>query len=452
MFKKSNRRAFANFLVNKRGVAIYNTPNTTLTVPSTNAIVVADGSIGFFDASGMGSKAINTSLNNTTTLAQSPEFFILQGNENSATPWVNNSTGPLWTRPYERSNTIEGQGIISVTKQSYAKPTHSTWVTGGPAGAIVAQPNKTYQLGVAFRGHQMEEYYSTEEALYVNASFTTPDYVTLATPRPLDHMIQNLLYTFNRNSSELTINAVNLRGNYPVIAFAVDTTGATGTLISSLTANTFLPVVNTPNGVKGIYLTSDMVDSLKASITASNANIPGASIITIDLATAGALAGGNANAFMTMALDNRPAYFDYGTKFKNQIIVGLTSGFDSSVVRNKEYSFAFEGQGTGVQLDRMYRNDHGQRKYDLINVEHPIVEFPSPIDKTDTYNMYVITHQASQSKSINQGFDFFHKEMILVPTLVKGVVDVAANPQVTALDSFLNTYLASANKSGVTVI
>lgn len=454
MFNKLNsKRAVENFLVAKRGVAVYNTAdkyiNTSIAASDSvdGAIRVADGQLGFFDASGMGTKKMNMSLASGTTVAQSPIINLVQGNENSAQPWRNTAKAPLWNRPYEFS-TIQGTGIMSVTKCDYAPAKYSAWVIGAAsgAGAITAQKMTEYSVQVAIYGHRSEEFYSDQQSNFATVDYTTPDYTALSTAEPEDDLIQNLTYNFNQNTSAFNMNS-RKGGTNPFIAFALDTTGTVGTVISTMTANTFLPVVTTTAGVKGFYPNDEMVASIKAAAIAGG--VSSASILTIDLTTAGTTTGGVANSMMLVALDSTLAFKDYGTLVKNRLSVSLTRGFNFMSVYNKEVSKAFEGQGKGLTLDRQYRNTQGQRKYNLIHVIDPVTEFPSPVDPTDTYTTYIIEHSKFSAVDAHHDVESRLKDIILIPTLVKGTVNGSANSQETVLEGFLNAYLTSAAKPNI---
>lgn len=446
MFNRQNsKRAVENFLVAKRGVALYNTANNHINT-NTGSILLADGQLGFFDASGMGSNKLFRSLASGATAVQSPWISICQGTEDSAQPWNSTKKYPLVSRPFETSGVIKSQGIVSVTKCDYAPATYSSWVIGTTALPIVATKNTEYTMAVSISGHRSEEFYSEQQANFVNVSYTSPDYTTLATAEKEDDLIQNLVYNLNSNTAAFNQN--NRRGNNnPLVAFAIDSTGTTGTEIATLAANTFLPVVSTTTGVKGFYPNAEMVASIKAAATA--AGLTTASILTVNLATAGTTTGGVADSMMICALDSTLAYKDYGTLVKNRLDISLGNGFDFTKVYHKQEVKAFEGQGKGLVLDRQYRSTQGQRKYGLIHVEDPIIEYASPIATDDTYTTYVIEHLDVQSIDAHNNVEFRLKDVVLIPTLVKGTVNGSTNSQETAFESFMNTYLASAGKQAI---
>lgn len=452
--RNSNQHANQTYLVTKRLTAVYNVQDNHVNT-SNGQIVVTDGQLGFFDASGFGAQTANK-LNKSVipanlTATKVPVFKILQGNENSAAPWVNTVNYPLWNRPYEESMPIHADGFVQVTKQDYQAPTLSAWVIGKPTasttGKITAQGLVEYQLRVGFRGQMSEEFYNTEEALYLSASYTTPNYTSLGTAQPIDDLVQHLVYDINRNSSAFAQNKTR-GGSFPVVAFAIDSTATAGVLISALTAGTFLPLTNTSTGIKGIYPTAEQITAITAAAVAAGYSTAD-TILTVDLTTAGTVVGGIADGILLLALDNNAAFKDYTTSRKNRLTLGLNRGFDFNLVAQTEGSKAFDGQGIGRILDRQYRNTHGQRKYNLIHVTDPVIEFPSPIDTTDTYTTYSIEHSFSRQSDIMHISANSCKEIVLVPTLVKGTVNGSANSQETSIELFLNTWLLSANKAQV---
>lgn len=462
--RNSNQVANKTFLVAKRSVAVYNTANNHLN-NSNGTVLLSDGQIGFFDASGYGASGANklnkslsaASVSTITTTAtalptlSTPVIKIVQGNENSSNPWNLNQPAPLWTRPYEESMPIHLDGYIQVSKCDYAAPKHNTWVIGKPladsTGKITAIKNTEFQLRIGFKGSMSEEFYGTEQALYMNASYVTPDYTALSTAYPVDDIVQHIVYEINRNSMAFA-QSKSRSGSFPVVALAIDSTATAGTLVSALAAGTFLPLVNTTTGIKGIYPTAEQVASITAAVTAAGFATAD-TIVTVDLTTAGTGSAGKADGIILLALDTPAAFKDYTINRKNALTVGLTRGFDFTGVQQKEAVAPFEGQGLGRVLDRMYRNTHGQRKYNLIHVTDPITEFPSPVDPTDTYTTYTIEHAFRKGSDIMHVTENPAQEVLLVPTLVKGTVNGSANSQETAIELFLNNWLASGTKVGV---
>lgn len=449
MLRKNGQRPLESFIVSKRGVAIYNTANTAITsLVGTGTLL--DGQIAFMSAYGSNvNKTIITGTN--STVAATPALRLVQGNENTATPWIE-TKAPLWTRPYEESSVIRGNNRIVATKQPFTIGTVSTTLIGGPLGAsgkVTGNGNTLYTVDVRFKGQRIAEFYNAQEAFGCTASVVTPDYTALGynATQKASHLLESMAYELNLLSSQLYVSASRSRGAYPMIAFAVDSTGVTGLSISSLTTSTNISVVNTPTGVRNVRLNDEQIKSIKAAIGASGANITSAKIVTIDLASAGA-SGRVVDTIILMSVDTVEAYKDYGVLNKVTAMVNLTAGFELTVNKTRWVPSA-EGQGYGKVLDRQYRNTQGQRKYLGNQVVDPIIEFPSPVDKTESYITYVIEHYNQQQVDIATAYESPMKEIVLIPTTTKGVEDSTFPSNATAFETLLNTWLASGGNPAI---
>lgn len=444
---KGNKRPVESFLVANASDPLYNVAGAgnNITNPSGLAVRLANKQLGFFSAGGPGSVAMNVATDATPTVPEASRIFIAQGTEYSANPAQRpGARFPLWNRPFERSGDINGANPVVVTRKAYAAPTHSVWVIGDNGG-IVAQDETEYMVSIAYRGLRSDIYNSPEGTAIYKPHFLTPNYTNLSTAEPEDHLIQNLVWNINRNSKTLSFPNSRYRGNEPVVAFAIDTTGAAGVKIGGLSpiaAGDTISVVNSAFGVRNITLTSAQAESIKAAAVAATGD-PIAdvdwSILTVDLATAGTATGGVADAFMILALDEDLAFEDRIPQVKVRLEVALSRGFDFNTVSNAEWSKAFEGTGEARVWDLMYRATHGQRKYMLDHTMDPVIEFPSPIDLSLNYTSYVIEHVNYQTIDTSNTVDAPQKCIILVP--------VANTTLITQLNTALNSWLTSANGS-----
>lgn len=452
MFKRNNQRSNESFIVAKRSQALYTTNGTFINdlIGTTN---LSDGQVAFLGATGsnVATYANNKTLGGSVTVANMPALKIIQGTEFTANPSAEQKA-PLWTRPIEESSVIRGYSKIYVTKQPYKVGSLSTTIIGQPfasAGKITALSNTTYSVDIRFKGHYIAEFYNHQEALGLTASVVTPDYATLgySTTQRASHLVETLAYELNLLSNQLQVTASRRKGAYPFIAFAIDSTGVTGLAISGITTSTVIPVVNTPSGFKNIRLNAEQVASLRAAAVTTGLALT-SKIVAIDLASAGA-SGRNVDCILIQSVDTYEAYKDYNTNRKVTATVNLIAGFDGGVYNKRVVSSA-EGQGYGKTLDRQYRNTQGQRKYNLIHVSDPMIEFPSPVDTTESYITYVIEHVNAQQQDISGYFESPLKEIILFPTTTKGSEtsqDVAnAN---TAFETFLNTWLNSGSNPSI---
>lgn len=436
----NNKRPVETFLVATGNQALYNTAGSGnhINNTSTGAVRLSSGMLGFFSASTLGSVAMNVATDATPTVLEAPVIYIAQGTADSASPANSTALYPLVSRPYERTGDISRYSKIIATKQAYRTPTNTIWVVGDTGalatGGISADDETEYGLTIAYKGRIMDEMFSgTDSVRFFAPAYTTPNYTTLGTTNPEDHMIQNLMWVVNRNSYIMGSSGT---GSEPVIGLALDLTGTVGTAVSALTA-TYLPLVTlSTGGTRGITLTADQVTNLQAALPT------GSSIVTIDLSTAGTAATG-ADAFAIMALDRKLSFKDRVPQIKVDIDLGLRYGFNWQQVYSEKLSFAFEGENTARQLDLAYRATHGQRKYNLNHVEDPIVEYPSPIDLTTTYTRYNIHYT-----------DISHPDTfasIAAPQLAVILIPAAGSTTVTQLDTALNSWLESAGSDLTTI-
>lgn len=443
--RTGNRRANEIFLVQgATDTALYNTAGggNNIVNPSTHVVRLADKQIGAFAGTGYGSVAPNVALDTTPTITEAPQFYLAQGTAYSSN--LNAYPGaryPLWNEPYVRSADIIAASGVRITKQLYAAPTTSTWVIGQPtgtAGEIAALDDTEYTIGITYQGRRHSEMYNEAALHHYDPYFVTPNYTTLATAEPVDHLIQNLTYDINRNSILLTLPRARKQGNEMVVAFAIDTTNSAGVNIDTLTAGSTVAVVNTPDGVRNITLTADQFLSLVTAVEAAGgdtvANLNW-SILTIDPVTAGTTTGGVADMIILMAADWQTAYSDYIPQVKVRLGVGLKSGFDYAVVSHEQYTPAFEGSGLGRQMDLWYKATHGQRRYSLDHEEFPVIAFDSPFSTTTNYIVYNILHELNAQVDISSQISAPHRTIVALPT---------GSSNVTNFDNFMNAWLTSA--------
>lgn len=413
-----------------------------LNSPNNGAVNLQVNQLGVFAHQGLGSRGNNVTLSTSDTIAHAPIIYIAQGTADSANPANSVNLYPLFSRPFERTGDIDGRnGNILVTKRAYQAGQHSIWVIGKPTGhvnAISAEDLTEYGLTITFQGRREEELYTNHALAKFSTGFITPNYTALGTAKPVDHLIQNLTWQINRNSEALGVSRPNYRGNAPVIAFAIDSSASAGTVISGLTAGTFLPVITTSAGVRGITLTSEMAANIQTAASAAGFATSD-TILNINLATAGTTTGGVADGIMLMALDAPLAYRDELTSRKTTLNVGLSTGFDFSTVYHAQVVYAKEANGSGRVLDLQYQASHGQRKYNLDHKKDPIVEFPSPVSVTTNYDVYQILSVRNMNSGVANLIDAPLLSTILFP---------AGAAAETSFETLMNAWLTSTG-SGV---
>lgn len=439
----NQKRATESFLV----ASTASTANViTGTLNNANLNVnLTNGQLGLVAQGMTGTVAYNSFLTLAPALTESSAFAIFQGNENSASMTSATAVYPLAVRPYERTNVIDGtKGPILVTKQAYRAATHNIWSLGSinATGAINVLDDTEYRFYMTFAGRNNDELSNgTQQSSGLRVSFTTPIDLstnTVTYPKPIDWIATKLAYEINRNSSAFTLSS-KWRGTNPVVAFAVGTSATGGTLISTLTATGQNLAVFTYNGIpRSIYLTPEMVASLKAAVTPPPAGTTNpfnfTYIYTVAVSDAGIATANDTLGVLIMALDRTTSYVDRIPEVKIRIRPGLNAGFNYNTVSLLERSLADEGQGYSRQLDILYKNTAGQRKYAQRHVVDPIIEYPSPITAGITYTVYNINHGRTEQVSSTGGAVYSpYREIICIPT-----TNITAEANLlAALDSYL---------------
>lgn len=449
----TNKRATESFIVAAAGATTIPTSGT-LNNTTTGNVNLTNGQIGVISADLGGSVAPYTFVDATPTLAEAPVIQFVQGTSASAS--VANSQGsatyPLWARPFEYTNRIDGRNKgIRVTKQAFRPATHSVWtigaIDGATSGAINVLDETKYSININYRGYRLEETYSSEQSASLRSTITTPDFTALATAEPLDWIVSHFVYDINRNSEYFQLGA-RWQGSDPIVAFGVGVAlsgpggTAAGTEIATLTAGSSLNVFVYGGVTRTITLTAEMVASIQAAATASSFT----HIMTIDLANAGTTTGGTATGIMLMALDSRLAYVDYIPHVKIRLRVNVPAGFDYSTVAVTERVAADEGQGYGRVLDLLYKATQGQRKYAQRHDEDPVINFPSPIDTAQNYTVYNVLHgNSEQVDTFNMVYSPY-REIICIPRYSTGTTAHAA---IALVDAVWTNWLPSTGNAAM---
>lgn len=454
--RQGNKRAVETFLVSKASVALFNTgsPDTNITdltggsVPK-GTTLLADGQLGIFNASGYGTETINTSIDASPTKAENPVIYVAAGLPKDATTNTGvNMPYPLWKRPFERSGDINSNNWISATYQAYVAPQFSTWLVGnkvGSTGEINILDEQEYSIQIAEFGYANDIFYSSSATNVIAGSYVTPNYTALGTTNPVDHLVQNIAYEFNRNSRHLGIYNNNVfHGNSNVIAIALTPAAGTGTVVSTLTAGTVLTLVSNVNVGGQIVLTQEMADTIIAAVgsTAAAGWATTDKIMTIDLSTAGTNATG-AEAILFVSLDRNPAYIDRIPFLKSTIRAGLTRGFDYATVLSEMTTAVDEGRGTVRRLEDQYRKTHSQRLYNLNHTEFPIIEFPTPFVANTKYDTFTIHHVDVNQIDTYNSSESPLKTIISIPN---------GDAVVGTFTTLLNAWLTAVGKTNIEVV
>jgi len=387
----SGNRRLVNFTANGGALPGGGTrASATANIPLMSAVNAGqvnlfDGQLGVFSASAYGTRAMNVATLSTDTFNEAPEIYIAQGTANAQTPGLG-ATYPLSNnRPYEKSDIILGRHHVVATARVAAYDTYSIWSIGETTNIVPADLTE-YSFNVAYHGQVLDTENSAHAYEQSHFSFTTPDYTTLATVSPLDHLVQNLVYQVNRNSKAFFTSS-QWGANEPMVAFAIGLiAGGSQDITGAGFDNGGTVQMFVRNGIQhSLTLSREQVANLRAVMPANYG------IYNVNLATAGAAI--DAEFFFLMALDRDLVYNDRHSLVKIRLAIGLQRGF-ASTVSKVEVSKAFEGEGKGRVWFLFYQNTAGQRKYAQYQRKHfPFIEVPFEGDINEYYNVYLIEHR-----------------------------------------------------------
>lgn len=436
----NNRRGVETILVGKAGVALEGA-GAALTA-ATGATNLLDGQIGVYPYRVSGTAATSvygTAIDHTTagaTAAAVDRFVVAQGTVNVADAAAARRY-PLAHKPYYMSSVIDKSRIISYTHRDYRAPKLNVWNLGNGTAAATDQINPLdeveYSLKIAYRGRRVDEVKSSLHGRpSYTPSYTTPDYTTLGTTSPLDHLIKNLAFNINRNS--IAFNQVNpsFGGNQEVIALAINSqqgAGATvagATKLSAVAAGTPINVV-TFGGVTRTYTPdAQFAATIADVVTATPGNIDGNSaIINIDLSGAGVAAAADGNAgvdqLLIIALDEYNLAFDDRIPEKKiRLDVGLFEGFDYPRTALDEVTRADEGEGTYDQWKKFFDDTEGQRWYSANRTEWPVLPNGDQVAGSNrlvpatNYEAIVILHDISSTAGAVGGTIVAPRKLIIL--------------------------------------
>jgi hypothetical protein len=420
---------------------------------SNGNVNLADGQLGFVTANADGNNTINTGLGAGDTKVDAPVFTVVQGTDTSADIGLSQDY-PIQKRPYEVSGNIVGSNVVSYTGKAFAEPSRSVWTLGSTVGASATEvnivDNGVYRFGVGYRGRRQDEYHSsTHQVPGMKFEFTAPDYSSDATLNTdalrRNHLLQNLAQKVNLNSREWSLTSPHYGGTEPLVAFAIDVSGGTGTALGSLDAvgdaGTVVNVYTTSGGVqRTITWTADMATAVAEAIASSDSDITTSSTIeNINLADAAA-GTGTVDQLMFMALNEKEAVKDRNPFIKIRLDMWLNDAVEggafAETVELKEVSKAFEGSGTYRQWKIFYDNTAGQRKYHQNRDLYPVIEYPNSLASGAKYDAYIIEHFVENNMDFGNVSRSPHKTIILVPTgdtTTKAAVEGVLNPYMADL-------------------
>lgn len=409
-------------LVAKAGVAVANAANATenLFDPASLVANILDGQLGVVcDTHTSSTRAYNEFIDSSDDAVKVDTIRVIQGTPASADI---SAIAPL---PYAdkaavKSYKIQAKNGIMYTAKVAKSSSSDAWVIGGSLGAITPVSETDYKLHLQFISARNDKYFSVQGNENLSINFTTPDYTTLATTSPLDHLVQNLVYNADLNSYAMRYNMPFVRrGNKNFVAFALKLAGGSGTKIGNIVAGVSFPAI-TSNGSTVSYIPNgDFVETIKNVITNGSASGVSAdtTIELVDLSTAGAAA--KTDAILLVALDHTlAAARDEIVPVKVRLNVGLEYGFQSGVSAAKaNLSKPFEGEGKARTWQLYF--DNGARlniftQQSRMHTEY-FLQAPSYIDATKDYTAYIIDSKEEYQVAYSHDSEYFHRTIILVP-------------------------------------
>lgn len=381
-----------------------------MNVTNPGRVNLLPGQLGVFAYGIEGSVQNNMAIANNANAVQTPQVQIAVGTATSQTP--GRSMQPMVNNePYVSSGQIDGRYPIIGSFRAGELHTYSIVRVGdlaANAGEINILDNNEYAVRVAYRGQVLD----TENSMHAFASssytYVTPDYTTLGTAEPLDHLVQNMVHVINVQSREFYGASNNWGSRTPLIALAIGTTANGAQNIAALNPGDSLNVFVDRNGnQRSITLTTEMLLSLQASIPA------GQGVINVNRQTAGINPG--AQYFLLVGLDRELVWDDRVKSVKIRIEAGLPRGFFDTV-DVVTVSRASEGQGLGRQWVLFYENTAGQRKYSQFQrQEWPFIDVPSGINPAEYYDVVVIEHMTQAQIGVASYSVSPKKTIILFP-------------------------------------
>jgi hypothetical protein len=454
-------RAVETILVASGDATVLSDGSTTL-VDSNGNCNLANGQLGVFHATYDGGSTPGTAISVGDTVSDAPAIQIAQG-----TPYVS-SPGPatyngFFNKTHIVSPSIFGKLTRVFRGQSYTAPRYNAWVVGateGQSDAISTPLDETkYSLRITMSSRRHEETFSESTRQSTVIEYTTPDYTTLGTTNPLDHLVQNMVNKINLQSRLVLTNGH--RGNKDFIAFAVRHDEASNAfsaggsvLISALDAlagGTAYPTTGYGGISTDAETTSGGSNSQQgaawvAIAADSNNDIATTdAVVPINLTTAGSNTYG-ANGIVIMAIDPTLAYEDRQRLTKIKMAVSLIDGFGTATGLF-ESSDVQEAEGSARKVRLFYRDTAGQRLYSQNRIELPIVELLDPdvmIPSGEVYDTYIIESETPHAEG-----SYFQDNTRLQRTYV--FIPVDNTTTTAAFEAALNPYFASADFSAVTL-
>lgn len=432
MFNKPHQRAVEHFVPVAVGTTYYNDATNKDLFNSNLNLNLAVGQVGVFSANGEGSLAPNKSLSTSAfNIDAAPSIYIASGRNVT-------QKSPLPQIQYWRSHTINASDRTKATFKAYAAPTHEVWMLSN----VQALDNTQYTIKIGYTGRRHDEMYSCVRRNASSHSFVTPDYTTLGTAVPVDHLLQNLAFEINRTAYDVRKIGNKSIGTFPVIALALTTGHATpsadGTLINNLPSGGNFTIATTSAGNWTVYITPEMKQSIINAATAAGLNPANDAVLTINLSTAGTTTNGTAEAIMLVGTDWPLALEDEVPQVKVSIRPTLVAGFTDTASLSK-FEDAFEGSGVGRVINLMFYATQAQRLHNLNYFDPVDPKIDSPFTDDGKYDLLVIESVAKETPGVTGEVAF--------PRATYVVIENGYDS--STLRSNLDTWLSSASMPNI---
>lgn len=381
-FKKTNKLAIEQFITPKGNQELR---ASGAFVGTGNSHNITDGQLGVISWDSSSSVPVGNYLAANTTYATVKAIKLLQGTAMS-NQLQNADVWEVREKDRVESQIIRGETIRSVSTVNFTPGALSVNFLGG-FGA--PEDNTQYAAYLESNSQRKDRNFGdNDDVAYVG--FETPNYTSLATTAPLDHLVQNFVAAINRRSKAAVQGVgAQTKGNKDFLALAIST-GAVGAgpVLNAIAIGDVL-TVQTVNGVTTtIIATPQLVASIAKAINGS-ALLGTAKLVAVDLSTAGALA--MADAFIVLGLEeSTSAYFDDIFETRVSVTVNLAEGFLTGVNPVNVHIPAEESKGTGREVLIAFRRMAGLRTHTLQNNPHGDF-FSRGVEYIDPAKNYAVT-------------------------------------------------------------
>lgn len=420
----------------------------TALVNSSGQCNLASGQLGVFSAGIEGTLADGISINTGDSVSDAPAIEIAVGLPNASLPGPGTYAG-FYNKTHLKSHRIFGKMTKYWKGKAYVTPRLNAWVLGADDAATdaIGTPldETTYSLRVTFKSRRHDEAYGVTTRDSIVASFTTPDYTTLGTVNPLDHLIQNLTSELNKNSRQIVTDGH--RGTKPFVALAVrfegSFSGANSTTnvsdLDSLDGNTTVTGYGfaTDTETSAANNNSQMGAAFAAMVADTDADVDtDTQVVALNLTTAGAATSG-CNGIIILALDELIAYDDRVEQLKVDLEVAKFAGFGTAVGLY-DSSELKEGAWSPRQITILWNDTVGQRGYSQNRSIIPIIQNPPVTDllsSTGIYDLYLIESEGLQRELVSPDNVSLQRTYIFVPN--------GSSTTKNGLEAVLNAYFGS---------